>query len=365
MGEIWATASETSKYFQQISVHPSKVRLFDDLSVSALGAGTYLGPCDDATDSLYEQVLLQAGLGGVNFFDTAINYRCMRSERVLNRVIRELANRGVSRGQIAISTKGGYLPCEDIETFEDYVRENFLDTGIVERNEIVADCHCMSPSFLENQILMSLKNLGLECIDLYFLHNPEVQLVEVGEEEFYRRLFKAFQSLEKKVAEKKIRCYGLATWNGFRTKKGGLQLAKVLDCAKEAGGEAHHFKAIQLPYNIVMLEAIKIKNQLLEKENHTILKAAEEMKIAVMASSPFMQGKVGSVCPRVFEKLPLEETAMLQMLQYVLSTPGICTAFAGMRQLKHWTENQKSLSRSSWSLEDWERSRVPLGLKPK
>jgi len=40
----------------------------------------------------------------------------------------------------------------------------------------------------------------------------------LGEDKFYDRLAKAFELLEKKVAENKIKQYGLATWVGFRAK---------------------------------------------------------------------------------------------------------------------------------------------------
>ena len=67
MTEKWATQSGTEKYFHSIQIHPGKVKRFDDLAVSSLGAGTYLGASDDETDRLYEQLLLAAGLGGINF----------------------------------------------------------------------------------------------------------------------------------------------------------------------------------------------------------------------------------------------------------------------------------------------------------
>ena len=36
--------------------------------------------------------------------------------------------------------------------------------------------HCMSPAYLENQIERSRRNLGMETIDLFYVHNPESQL---------------------------------------------------------------------------------------------------------------------------------------------------------------------------------------------
>lgn len=368
MGEKWATDEGTAKYFQWVSVPESKKRKFDGLTVSALGAGTYLGPPDDATDRLYEQTLVQAGLSGVNFFDTAIHYRCQRSERVLKKVLKELSIRGVQREQLAIATKGGYLPSDGSpEKLEDTVRSQYLDTGVIEAKEIAGGVYCMSPAFLENQIASSLKNLGLECIDLYYLHNPELQLMESGEEEFYKKLQAAFFLFEKKVQEKKIRRYGIASWNGFRQKaslKGTLQLGKIIECAKQAGGEGHHFKAVQLPFNLVMLEAIKMKNQIFGSAKKTIAQAAAENKISLMASSPLMQSQVGQLCRKVFEELPSDSSKMLQSLGFVLSTPPFCTAFCGMKKKEHWEENSKALLKPAWTSDVWKRACKSLGVAP-
>ena len=36
----------------------------------------------------------------------------------------------------------------------------------------MSDVHCMHPNFLQNQLERSLENLGLETLDLMYLHNP-------------------------------------------------------------------------------------------------------------------------------------------------------------------------------------------------
>lgn len=358
-----ATPDLTLEYFQSKEVHPDKQRNFDGLKVSALGAGTYLGQADDATDKLYEQSLLKAVHGGVNFIDAAINYRCMRSEKVIRKVVKDLDRQGIKRGQIVIATKGGYIPCEDSpESYDDYLRTHFLDPGIINSGEIVGGCHCMSPAFLDAQISSSLQNLGLESIDLYYLHNPETQLQEIEESEFYRRLIAAFQLFEKKVEEGKIARYGIATWNGLRqkpTQKAALQLSKVLACAKEAGGEKHHFRAIQMPYNLVMLEAVKIKNQI-NPDPKTLIQTLAETNIAFMISSPLMQSHAMSLSARVFDRLPKEESPVLQSLQFLSSTPSTCTLFAGMKKPEHLHENLKLLRLPNWPKSEWEKSLAAL-----
>ena len=74
----------------------------------------------------------------------------------------------------------------------------------------------MTPAYLRHQIAQSLKNLQAECIDLYYLHNPESQRAVVGEMEFRARLREAFAALEVAVAQGHIAAYGTATWNGYR-----------------------------------------------------------------------------------------------------------------------------------------------------
>src|SRR6476661_1544772 len=65
-----------------------------DLSVSALGIGTYLGDGTDDEDAAYVAAIRTAIKAGVNVVDTAINYRCQRSERAVGRAIDEAIDEG-------------------------------------------------------------------------------------------------------------------------------------------------------------------------------------------------------------------------------------------------------------------------------
>lgn len=343
-----ATPDLTLEYFRAREVHPDKQRSFDGLHVSALGAGTYLGQADDATDRLYEESLLKAALSGVNFFDTAINYRCMRSEKVIRRVLKELERQGIKREAIVIATKGGFIPCEGTpETFDDTLHTRYLDPGLISPGDIALGCHTIAPAFLDAQITLSLENLGLDTIDLYYIHNPETQLQEIDEAEFYRRLTVAFRLLEQNVQKGRIARYGIATWNGLRQKpnqKTTLQLTKILASAIEAGGPNHHLRAVQMPYNLVMLEALKLKT------------ALADSNIAFMVSSPLMQSHAMSLPARVFDRLPKEDSPALQSLQFLSSTPSACTLFAGMKKIDHLYENTKLLRLPNWPKPDWDKA---------
>lgn len=360
MPEKFATSQATQDYFRTHRLNADKVRRFNELYVSALAMGTYLGPSDDATDGLYEAALVQAGLAGVNFFDTAINYRCQRSERNIGYAIKKLAAHGIYRDQIFISTKGGFLPADTHpHDYENYIQKCYLNTGIITPEDIVANCHVMTPKYLQSQIDLSLRNLKESSIDLYYLHNPEIQLPHVGETEFYRRLVLAFDLFEKNVAEGKIKSYGLATWNGFRQPLGSadlLNLSRVISCAREAGGQNHHFKAIQMPYNLAMLEAVGIPNQKIGGTDFSTIAAATQNGLVVFISAPLVQAQVLKMPESILNALPGQGTATQKALQFVVSSPGVVSSMVGMKNREHVMENLHVLSQPNWSVDDLQKT---------
>src|SRR2546430_310964 len=89
-----------------------------------------------------------------------------------------------------------------------------IGTYLGRPDDIVAGSHCITPQFLNDQLARSLRNLGVDCIDVYYLHNPETQLGEISRPDFYERVRDAFAFLESAAAEGKIQYYGMATWNG-------------------------------------------------------------------------------------------------------------------------------------------------------
>src|SRR3954452_10165320 len=112
----------------------------------------------------------------------------------------------------------------------------------------------MSPEFLANQVDRSRANMGVDTIDVFYLHNPETQLGFRTREEFDERIRRAFAQLERLVEQGEIRWDGAATRGGFR-KKDALSLPRLAEIATEEGGAEHHFRFIQLPFNLGMVEA--------------------------------------------------------------------------------------------------------------
>src|SRR5216684_1688197 len=189
------------------------------LTLSTIGLGTYLGKHDGATDALYRAAVKQAVQAGCNVIDSAINYRCQRSERTIGQALAELIQDGTCRrDEVLIATKGGFIPYDGAPPRDGYayVQKTFIMPGIFSSSDVVADCHCMTPTYLRHQIDTSLANLGLACLDLYYLHNPETQLEQVSREEFMARMRAAFTTLEEALTQRNLRLYGTATCDRYR-----------------------------------------------------------------------------------------------------------------------------------------------------
>jgi len=325
---------------------------------SSIGVGTYLGDENEEADRGYEEAIKAALLGGINIIDTAVNYRFQRSERAVGRAISGLVAAGqVKREEIIVATKGGYMtfdggvPADPRAYFEDA----YIKTGIIGPGELVEGSHCMAPRYLETMLEMSRANLGLETIDIYYLHNPEAQLPAVGREEFNRRIRRAFEFLEASIREGKIGAYGAATWNGFRgdpKSKDYLSLQDLVRIATEVGGSEHHFKIIQLPYNLAMPEALTHSNQALGDGQGTILDAARRMGVTVWASASLLQGRLAGNLPAIVaEAMEGMGTDAQRSIQFVRSTPGIDVALVGMKSVPHVRENLETAKRAPAPLE--------------
>lgn len=307
-------------------------RLAQGCLLSSIGIGTYLGEPSDEDDARYTAAVMSAILSGVNVIDTAINYRQQRSERSVGAALQSLFEQGAAaRDELLICTKAGFLT------------PGALPEGILDSPEVAGRMHCMAPAFLEDQIARSLSNLGLETIDVFYLHNPETQLRFVPRGVFEDRLRAAFTLLERLCREGRISFYGIATWDGLRQRQDSdlrLSLPRIVELAREAAGEDCHFRFVQLPFNLAMPEAFTRAHQG-EPPNHaTLLEIAARLGVTVITSAPLLQARLASPLPgRVREAFPECWTDAQRALQFARSAPGVTTALAGMSSLAHVEEN--------------------------
>jgi aryl-alcohol dehydrogenase-like predicted oxidoreductase len=342
-----ATTIGTARYRERFkdAAAESHFRRQQDLWLSSVGIGTYLGEADEETDRRYTEAIVRAVELGANVIDTAANYRFQRSERSIGAALSELVKRGFEREEIVLCTKGGYLPFDGgpPRDVRQYIEETFVKPGIATFADIAGGAHCMTPRYLQSQLQQSLRNLGLDCVDVYYLHNPESQLAAVSEAEFWQRLRAAFETLEQLVTEQKIGKYGVATWNGFRAEpdSGGYHsLERMVETARDVAGKEHHFAFIQLPFNLAMPEALFFQNQKVGEEYVSVLEAASALGVTVIASAAILQGQVARGLPEAIrEPLGSLATDAQTGIQFVRSAPGITTALVGMSNLAHVEEN--------------------------
>jgi aryl-alcohol dehydrogenase-like predicted oxidoreductase len=343
----FATAEGTLKYKERAvgnGVNPGHFRSVHSLLMTSLGVGTYLGDTDSPTDQLVEEAVRDSVLSGVvNVIDTAINYRMQKAERSIGRALGRLSGEGsVGREELFIATKNGYLASDGDLTkdFWRYVQEEYIRPGKLKVDEIAGEVHSMAPKFLLDQLARSRRNLGLECVDLVYLHNAaESWIPEIGYRRFLERVADVFSLYEKERGEGRLKYYGIASWNCFRVPRGDPEHASLddlVEVAKNAGGEEHGFRFIELPFNPGMSEALSAKSQMIADEPLTAFEAAEKLGLGAFTSAPLGEGRLLNHT-RVPE---LEGSRALSLLQFARSAhPAVVAPLVGQKDPAHVREN--------------------------
>ena len=357
----FATQIGTQRFVQRFAhLAPDHFRPRYGLHMSSIGLGTYLGGVDDATSAGYVESIVAAVEGGCNVIDTAINYRHMRSERDVGAALARLfASGAAQRDELIVCTKGGFLPFDGAPPADrlGYVQEK-LDELDLAPLDMVGGVHCMAPAYLSQQIGLSLANLGLKTIDVYYLHNPETQLQYVTPDEFRARLRAAFERLEQEAADGRIRFYGVAAWDGLRVGRQDrryLPLYQLVEMAQQVGGDKHHFRFLQFPYNLGMLEAATDRNQPFTRQAEgktenlllPLLAAARQYALVAVGSAGLMQTNVlDNVPDEVMEALGGWASDAQAAIHFNRSTPGLTTTLVGMSQPDHVMENLAAAERA-------------------
>jgi aryl-alcohol dehydrogenase-like predicted oxidoreductase len=320
-------------------------RRFGPGVVSSVGLGTYLGDPTDAVDDDYERALIAGLEGGCNVVDTAVNYRCGRSERVVGRAIDRA---DVDRDAVVVATKGGFLPFDGERPADptSYVREAFVDGGPVDPTDLAAGYHCIAPDTIEALLDRSLDALGVATIDCYYVHNPETQLRVRSREAVYDGLEATFERLERRIEAGDIGRYGVATWRAFRVPPADdahLSLPEVVARARsaaEAVGRAETgFEAIQLPFNVHMADAFTLPAHEFGGGRRSALAVAHELGLDVFASAGLGQGDLaGGLPPAVAAELT-GDTPAQRSINFARSAPAVTCALVGTSDPEHVAEN--------------------------
>lgn len=321
------------------------------LKLSSLGLGTFPGAASDVIDSAYTQIVHRALISGINVIDTAAHYRYGRSARATGEGMRQAFAQGVTREQVFVVAKGGFLSFTDgmPDDLEAWFETHIARKGLGRRDDLT-DVHLLAPAYIAQQIDDTRRALGLDTLDAFLIDQPEVHIPRTGKDVVNRRLQSVFTVLEQAVKENKIRCYGISTFNGLRVETDDAlfqSLTSMQGLAEKAAQIAHQnlqakhsFKLVQLPFNQAMLEGFTRFNQATGHGNvGSTIQAAFQLKIYVMASHTLAKGRLAGCCEdAVRAVLPRLANDAQRALQFNRSTPGLGTSLVGISTASHFDD---------------------------
>lgn len=280
--------------------------------VSEVGYGMWgMGGWSGSDDAESLRALQRSVELGCNFFDTAYAYGDGRSERLLGQLLRQ--NPGVKLYTATkIPPKNRVWPSRREFTLED----------------------CFPPDYIREYVGYSLKNLGVDSIDLIQLHTWEDRWLEDD------RWYQALSDLKEKgdVLAIGISMNRWEPWNGVKAVQSGL------------------VDAAQVIYNIF--------DQNPEDE---LFPACQDMDVAVIARVPFDEGSLtGTLTPestwpaddwrstyfvpenlrstlehveRLKPLVPAGMTLPEMALRFILCHRTVSTVIPGMRKVRHVEAN--------------------------
>jgi len=262
------------------------------LRASRLGFGGYR--IHDRSPEQRE-ALKRALRSGVNLIDTATNYIDGASERLVGSTLRELIGGGeLGREEVIVISKIGPVQGSAYKQALDREERGAAFPEMVKYEDGL--WHCMHPEFLEDQLRRSLDRLELDTLDFCLLHNPEYFLADAAErgepleksrDELYRRLTQAFAYLEGQVAAGRLMGYGVSTNTAVVStdEDDATSLSRMLAAARQAAGQQHHFRVLQIPLNLLESGAL-FEPREGEGSDRTVLETAQAAGIAVLINRP-------------------------------------------------------------------------------
>lgn len=206
-------------------------------------------------DEAHSREIIKRGLElGINFFDTAIGYQSGTSEQFVGRALRDFAN----RDEVVVATK--FLPRTPEE----------IEAGISGQKHI------------EQMINTSLKNLGMDYVDLYIYHMWDYETP----------LYDIMDGLNRIVKEGKARYIGISNCFAY-------QLAKANALAEKEGFAK--FVSIQGHYNLIFRE-----------EEREMAKLCAEDQIAMTPYSALAGGRLSKHPGETSKRLEADSYARLK-----------------------------------------------------
>jgi aryl-alcohol dehydrogenase-like predicted oxidoreductase len=285
----FATEDATKKYVQTHSPLACNKIGTTALSTSQAGFGCYRISVGVAH---HKKALSKALSEGVNLIDTSANYADGGSETLVGQVLEKLiVSHDLGREEVVVVSKVGYLQGQNYALSQERKQRGRPFPELVEYGGGLE--HCIHPDFLQDQLNRSLERLGLKTLDFYLLHNPEYYLewarkkgepLEQARAEYYRRIQAAFEYLENEVTQGRIRYYGISS-NTFPVPadRPDFTCLETVWNISESLNSQHHFRLIQLPFNLMEPGAVLEKNQ---PNGASVLDFARQKQLGVLVNRP-------------------------------------------------------------------------------
>lgn len=318
------------------------------LRLSSLGIGSFGGAATPEIDAQISAIVARALKSGINVIDTGAHYRYGRSLAAVGAGVRTAVQAGVPREAMFLISKGGFLtlrggPPADMA---DWFEREIVAQGLGNREDLAKGAHLLTPEYINYQLELSRSLLGVETLDAFVIDQPEVHIQEIGKEPTNRKLEPIFQLLERAVREKRIRAYGISTFEGFRVETDAKlfqSLTSMQGLAERAAQAAtgddharHHFKLAMLPFNQVMLEGFTRFNTATGKGNvASPLQAAHQLEVYMMASHSLLKGHLGQQSVEIVAQRLADLNPAQRALQFNRSTPGLGTSLVGVSSPEH------------------------------
>jgi len=171
-------------------------------NLSKIGIGTYRM---SAHNNFHLESLHYGIQQGINILDTASNYMHGDSEKLIAKLWPE-----ISRKDLFIVTKAGYIPKSNQQMFEDALQDD-EKLNYFSLSETLK--YSIDPAYIKRQLAASLERMKTDYLDLFLLHNPEYYLsaMQKSKLELYSDIRKAFACLEELRTKNKIRFFGISS----------------------------------------------------------------------------------------------------------------------------------------------------------
>ncbi|APZ44716.1 aldo/keto reductase [Acidihalobacter ferrooxydans] len=319
------------------------------IRLSSLGVGSFGGAATPEVDAQISAVVFRALLEGINVIDTAAHYRYGRSLAAVGAGVRAAVAQGVPREAMFLMSKGGFLtlrggPPPDMQAWFD---REIVAQSLGSADELAKGAHLLNPAYINYQLELSRQLLGVETLDAFLVDQPEVHIPVIGKEMTNRRLTDVFEVLERAVRDKRLRSYGISTFEGVRVETDNLMfqsLTSMIGLAERAAqavtGEEtarHHFKIVMMPFNQVMPEAFTRFNTATGQGNvASPIQAAHQLEVYTIASHTMFKGHLAQQSlPGMEQAMPCLANPAQRAMQFNRSTPGLGTSLVGISTPAH------------------------------